>query len=128
MLHALLTLIAFQLAGDLIADATSAPVPGMIIGLVLLLACLWLRGRVLGAGRDIPKQLNCVAKGLHDHFGLLFVPAGAGVMANADHLASDGTALLASVAISTLTTLAVTSLIVAGRRAERPFVTTQAVQ
>jgi putative effector of murein hydrolase LrgA (UPF0299 family) len=49
-------------------------------------------------------------------------------MANADHLASDGTALLASVAISTLTTLAVTSLIVAGRRAERPFVTTQAVQ
>ena len=127
MLHALLTLIAFQLAGDLIADVTSAPVPGMIIGLVLLLACLWLRGRVLGAGRSIPEQLNGVAKGLHDHFGLLFVPAGAGVMANADHLAADGTALLASV-ISTLTTLAVTSLIVAGRRAEHPFVTTQAVQ
>lgn len=102
--------------------------PGMIIGLVLLLAGLWLRGRLLGAEHAVPEELNCTAKGLHDHFGVLFVPAGAGVIANADHLAANAAALLATVVISTVTTIAVTALIVAMHRAERAAATAQTLQ
>jgi holin-like protein len=119
MLHAILTLVALQLVGDLIADVTSLPVPGVVIGLVLLLVGLWIRRRVLGDEHAVPEELNRLSKGLHAHLGLLFVPAGAGVMANVDRLAEDGAALFAAVLISTAATIAVTALIVARCGTER---------
>jgi holin-like protein len=128
MLHAILTLVALQLAGDLIADCTSVPVPGMVIGLVLLLAGLGLRARVVGAEHAVPEELTRLAKGLHDHLGLLFVPAGAGVVANFSYLATDGAALLAAVLVSTGMTIAVTALIMARRRAGRPIAISAALQ
>jgi len=119
MLRALLALIAFQMAGDVIADFSSVPVPGMVIGLLLLLAVIGLRGRMLGADRAVPPELNQVAKSLHDHLGLLFVPAGAGIMANVTNLAEDGVGLLAAVLISTVATIGVTAFIAGSPRAER---------
>jgi holin-like protein len=76
----------------------------------------------------VPEALGRLAKGLHDHLGLLFVPAGAGVMANFHNIAADATALLAAVVISTVTTIAVTALIVARRRVGRPVTTAAALQ
>jgi holin-like protein len=119
MLHALLTLIAFQLVGDLIADFSSVPVPGMVIGLLLLLAAIGLRGRMLGADRAVPPELSQVAKSLHDHLGLLFVPAGAGIMANVTNLAADGIGLLVAVLISTVATIGVTAFLAGSPRAEQ---------
>ena len=51
------------------------PIPGAVIAL-LLLSALTLRGRW-------PDVLGRMAKSLRDHFGLLFVPAGAGISAMA---------------------------------------------
>ncbi|MGA9014020.1 MAG: CidA/LrgA family protein [Acetobacteraceae bacterium] len=48
------------------------PIPGAVIAL-LLLSALTLRGRW-------PDVLGRMAKSLRDHFGLLFVPAGAGIL------------------------------------------------
>jgi holin-like protein len=115
MLYGLLTLIALQLIGNLIADLLSLPVPGMVIGLILLLTYFGLRG-FLGKETAIPDGFVQLAKGLHDHFGLLFVPAGAGVVANLDLFAKDGVALLLTVLLSTIATIAITA-IVARRRA-----------
>lgn len=110
MPYAMLTLIGFQLLGDMIADIMSLPVPGMVIGLVLLMAVLWLRGWVRGPERAVPEAFSRVAKALHDNLGLLFVPAGVGIMANLHNLAADAVGLFTAVVVSTLATVAVTGL------------------
>lgn len=110
MPYAMLILIGFQLLGDMIADVMSLPVPGMVIGLVLLIAALWVRGHLRGPEHAVPEPLSRVAKGLHDNLGLLFVPAGVGVMANFHNLAADAVGLFAAVIVSTLVTVSVTGL------------------
>lgn len=110
MPFAILTLFAFQLLGDLIADSLSVPVPGMVIGLVLLVAALWVRGQLHDPEKTVPEALSRVAKGLHDNLGLLFVPAGVGVMANLQTLATDAVGLFAAVVVSTLATVTITGL------------------
>jgi putative effector of murein hydrolase LrgA (UPF0299 family) len=115
VLYAVLTLVAAQYLGDLMVDTLSLPVPGVVVGLLLLCSVLAFRGRWLGREEAIPAALNNVAKGLHDHLGLLFVPAGAGVVADADRLVTEGPALIAVLLLSTGAAIAVTSLIVAQR-------------
>ena len=118
MLHAMLLLAGFQLLGDMLADAASVPVPGTVIGLVLLLGVLWLRGQLPEIKDPIPGMLEHTAKGLHEHLGLLFVPAGTGIIAQTDDLAANGVGLIATVLISTTTaTIAITALVVGWRRA-----------
>ena len=116
MPYAMLLLIGLQLIGDLIADTVALPVPGMIIGLVLLFAVLWVRGWTRGPQKAVPEALSRVAKGLHDNLGLLFVPAGAGVIANMNSLASDGVGLFVAVLVSTLATVTVTGVAAGWRR------------
>lgn len=108
---AILTLIGLQLAGDIIADVTALPVPGMVIGLILLIAVLWVRGRMHGPENAVPDALSRLAKGLHDNLGLLFVPAGVGVMANLQTLANDAVGLFMAVVVSTLVTITVSAVI-----------------
>lgn len=117
---AILTLFALQLVGDIIVDVTSLPVPGMIIGLVLLIAALRVRARIRGAENAVPEALSRTAKGLHDNLGLLFVPAGVGVMANLQNLATDAVGLFVAVVVSTLATIAVTGLTAQLLRGEAP--------
>lgn len=116
MLYAVLTLVALQCVGDLIAAAASLPIPGMVIGLVLLVCGLGVRGWRLGFQHAVPEALNRTAGTLHGNFGLLFVPAGVGVVANLPRLAADGLALLGAVLLSTAITIAVTATIAAVRR------------
>lgn len=116
MLNAVLALIALQLAGEFLVELAGFPVPGMVVGL-LLLCLLALRGRLLGAERAIPAGLDGVAKALHGHLGLLFVPAGAGILAQAVPLAADGVAILVAVLLSTVATIAVTARLASGRSA-----------
>jgi holin-like protein len=117
MLHAMLLFVGFQLLGDMLADSISVPVPGMVIGLVLLLGVLWLRGRLPEIKDPVPGALEHTAKGLHENLGLMFVPAGAGIIAHIDDLAANGVGLIASVLISTTATIAVTALAARWRRA-----------
>jgi len=115
MVYAVLALVALQCLGDLIAAAVSLPIPGMVIGLLFLLCGLGIRGWRLGTDRAVPDAMNRVATTLHGHFGLLFVPAGVGVVASTDRLAADGPALLAAVLLSTALTIAITATIAAWR-------------
>jgi holin-like protein len=86
----------------------------VVIDLPLLPLVLAFRGRRLGRERAVPAWLIRVAKGLHDHFGLLFVPAGAGVVANIDRLAIEGPVLVVVLLLSTIATIGVTALIAMG--------------
>jgi holin-like protein len=113
MLHAALPLVAAQYLGDLIADTLSLPVPGVVIGMLLLLSALGLRRWWKGPDHALPDALDRVSKALHQHFGLLFVPAGAGIIDNFGRLAAHVSALFAVVLLSTSLTIALTALVAA---------------
>jgi holin-like protein len=116
MPQAFLLLVGLQLAGDVAARLARLPVPGMVIGLALLFAILCLRARLLGRERAVPAGLAAVAGGLHGTLGLLFVPAGVGILAHLPLFAHEGPAILAAVVASTLAALAATSAIAARHR------------
>ena len=104
MIGALATLLCCQLAGESIARLSGIPVPGPVIGLVLLFA-------LLAARRGVAAELQSAADGLLRHLSLLFVPAGVGVMLHAARLEAEWPAILAAIVVSTALTIAVTALV-----------------
>lgn len=80
MLSALLTILGFQLAGEVIARASGLPIPGPVLGMAGLLAAL-------AAIPSLRARIRPVADGLLGNLSLLFVPAGVGA---AQHLAALG--------------------------------------
>jgi holin-like protein len=104
MLAALTVLLVYQLIGEILVVALRLPVPGPVVGMALLFVSLIVRGRVA-------EDLGNTANGLLRHLSLLFVPAGVGVMAHLNRLASEWLPIAASLALSTLLTIAVTALV-----------------
>lgn len=79
MLYALAVLFAFQLLGELVVRTTDLPLPGALLGTLLLLLGLLLYKR-------LPKALEDTAQLLLQNMMLLFIPVIAGVMLEFDHL------------------------------------------
>lgn len=104
MLAALTTLLLFQLLGEVLARALQLPVPGPVIGMLLLFAMLWLRD---GPG----KELQETGQTLLQHLSLLFVPAGTGIMVHLKLVAAEWLPLAGSLLLSTVAALAVTALV-----------------
>ncbi len=94
--------LALQLAGELASRTLGLPVPGPVIGLLLLFVVLVLRG-------ETPEPLAALANGLLSHLSLLFVPAGVGVMSYLALLADAWLAVLITVIASTLLAIAATA-------------------
>lgn len=109
MISGLTTLLAFQLAGETLAFASGSAVPGPVIGLVLLAICLSVAKRWRPQGSHLHAQ-NCeaAADSLLANLGVLFVPAGVGVMQHGDLLAHYGASLFLVLLVSTAVTLIVT--------------------
>ena len=74
MVSGFLQILLCQLIGEVIVAVTGVPLPGPVLGMLVLLAVLAWR-RPLD---DSPVVRAC--DGLLRHLGLLFVPAGVGVM------------------------------------------------
>lgn len=110
MIAALTLLLACQLVGEVLARSLSLPVPGPVIGLALLAAGLWFDAHRRGAPDDaIEKtELGRLAAVLLANLGLLFVPAGVGVVEQLPVLGEHGVAIVASLVGSTVLTLLVT--------------------
>lgn len=106
MIFDLTILLLCQLTGEAVAFWTGLPVPGPVLGLVLLVALLALLRRP-------PGSLEGTATGLLQHLSLLFVPAGVGVMLHAGRIAAEWPALLAALVLSTLLAMVVTALTMA---------------
>lgn len=107
MLQALLPLLISQLAGETLSRSLHLPVPGPVIGLVLLLAgfALW---------PPLLERVRPVAQGFLGHLSLLFVPAGVGVVGHLDAFVTSGPALLVALIASTVLAIAVGALTFAG--------------
>lgn len=96
-------LLACQLAGELIAKAAALPVPGPVIGMAILFCGLVVRGKV-------PAGLGSAAGALLDHLGLLFVPAGVGVMTHTALIALHWRPIAAALVAGTALTIVVAGL------------------
>jgi len=103
VLNALTLLIVCQFVGEVIARGIGIPLPGPVIGLLLLLTWLILRDRTPDP------TLRQTGGWLLAHFGLLFVPAGVGVVTQLDVLGRSWLPLLVAIPVSTFLGLVVTA-------------------
>jgi holin-like protein len=107
MLNAIALLLICQLAGETVAHFMALPLPGPVIGMVLLLLALMLRA-------PLPDATGETADGILKHLSMLFVPAGVGVVQQLDLLGAEGGRLLAVIVLSTIFALGITAVTFAG--------------
>ncbi|WP_134726863.1 CidA/LrgA family protein [Paracoccus luteus] len=98
MVPALVTILTFQLAGEVVSRAGGLPLPGPVVGLVALVAAMRIWPGLAG-------RLRPAAQGLLAHLSLFFVPAGVGIVAHLPLLREHGLALAAAIAVSTVLAL-----------------------
>jgi holin-like protein len=110
MIASLALILLCQLAGEAIVRAIALPMPGPVVGLILLLALLLLRDHAprLAIGPLTAGRIEPAAQSLLAHLSLLFVPAGVGIVQQFDLLAEHGVAIIAVLAASVVVTLLAT--------------------
>ena len=102
VLRGLALLLLCQSAGEAVSRVAQLPLPGPVIGLLLLFALLqWPAVRAPAAAACEP---------LLQHLSLLFVPVGVGVITHLSLVAQYGARMAAAIVLSTWAGLAVTAL------------------
>ena len=101
-LRGLAWLLVFQSIGELLARGLGLPLPGPVMGMVLLV--LALRWPLLR------EPVAVCADFLLSHLSLLFVPVGVGVMTHLSLVSQYGVRMLAVLVLSTLAGLGVTAV------------------
>jgi holin-like protein len=101
VLQGFAVLLLFQLIGEVLERVASLPVPGPVVGMVLLLVAL-------EAGLPGQDDLRTASSAALAFLSLLFVPAGVGIIEHLPRLAQEWPALGASLVVSTAATVGVT--------------------
>ncbi len=83
------------------------PVPGPVMGMVLLFVTLLIRNRT-------PASLENASTALLSHLSLLFVPAGVGMMVHFQRIGNEWLPISLAILLSTVVTLVLTALIMQG--------------
>ncbi len=96
-------LLLLQSMGEVISRGLHLPLPGPVVGMLLLL--LALRWPI------VHDSVRVVAEFLLQHLSLLFVPVGVGVMTHLDVLGQYGVRIAIVIVLSTWISLAVTGLV-----------------
>ena len=104
MLRAIAILLSFQCLGEGVSYVFRLPVPGPVIGMLLLFGFIMARPQ-------IADMIEATALELLRHLSLLFIPAGVGIMVSAGKIRGDVLAVVFSVAISTTLAIVVTALV-----------------
>ena len=117
MLTYLTLIFCCQLLGELFITATGLPVPGPVVGMVLLFTGLLIKG-------SIPDDLGMVGDALIKNLSLLFIPAGVGVMLHAKLIGREWMPISVALIASTALTIALTAIVMvwltpANKREER---------
>lgn len=112
LLRGLTWLIAFQLLGTALNVLILPFLPGPIIGMVLLVIFLRLRGRV-----DEPVERASTS--LLKYLPLILVPPATGIMMYGSEVADDAVAILASLTLSFIMVVPLTGLLMQRLMARR---------
>jgi holin-like protein len=96
-------LLLLQSMGEVMARGLHLPLPGPVLGMVLLL--LALRWPL------VQDSVRPVAEFLLQHLSLLFLPVGVGVMTHVDVLGQYGVRIAITIVLSTWISLTVSALV-----------------
>ena len=103
MLFTFAGLLVFQCLGEGISYAFNLPIPGPVVGMLLLFfALIW--------SPKLQHKIEQTAHVLLSHLSLLFVPAGVGIIVSAQSVSGHWGSVLLTVFLSTFITLIVTAL------------------
>lgn len=105
----LLGLLIFLLLGGVLQDFLSLPVPAAIVGMLLLLAFLIVRGRTPQALQDITQTLSPLLP-------LFLIPVSVGIVTQKSLLADYGVELLVILTVSLIPGALVCAWIMKGGR------------
>ena len=83
MLSAIALILAFQVVGEVISRSAGIPVPGPVIGMILMLLAFFVKDDLIG-------RIRPTGGVLLSNLSLLFVPAGVGVMRYGDLFLREG--------------------------------------
>ncbi len=101
-LNGITLLLAYQLVGEVMVRLLGLPIPGPVLGMVMLFITLLVRGYT-------PEPLNTASGALLSHLSLLFVPAGVGMMVHFDRIAAEWLPITLALFFSTVLTMVVTA-------------------
>jgi holin-like protein len=120
MISGLVILFVCQLLGEGIAILLNLPIPGPVIGMILLFAGLLVTDQSPETYPDKLRSdndqvsttrfpgLEKAAQGILEYLALMFVPAGTGIITYMSLIQAEGLALTLTLIISTALTLVVT--------------------
>jgi holin-like protein len=104
MLGSFTLLLVYQLVGEVFVHLAGLPVPGPVVGMLLLFLTLLFRG-------SAPDSLRDTCQSLLSHLSLLFVPAGVGVLLHFKRLGAEWLPISVALVASTVVTIGVTALV-----------------
>jgi holin-like protein len=102
LLRGLTLLLLCQSAGEALSRVARLPLPGPVVGMLLLVLLLQVWPAVRPAA-------GAASDGLLAHLSLLFVPVGAGVVAHLDLVTRHGPGMVLALVVSTMLGLATTA-------------------
>lgn len=103
MIKTLAIILSFQLVGEVISRFAAMPLPGPVMGMLLLVGtCIWRPA--------LAELIRPTTSGLLSHLSLFFVPAGVGIIAHWQLLRSDGLGIAVAVMASTILAIAAGAL------------------
>lgn len=104
MIDGLVQIFLWQGLGELVSKLLIPSIPGPVIGLILLVAFLTLKG-------EVNPSLGMVADAFRQHLALLFVPASVGVILFLPELKTHALAVGTALIVSVILAIAVTALV-----------------
>jgi putative effector of murein hydrolase LrgA (UPF0299 family) len=104
LINAITLLLIYQLAGEVSVRLLGLPVPGPVVGMVMLFITLMMRSQVA-------KAVEPASNALLGHLSLLFVPAGVGLIVHFNRLGNEWLSISVTLLLSTIITMAVTALV-----------------
>ena len=99
-LNGVTLLLVYQLTGEILVRLLGLPIPGPVLGMVMLFVTLMIRG-------SAPDSLSEASSALLSHLSLLFVPAGVGIVAHLGALREHGLGLAVALVVSTMLAIVV---------------------
>ena len=112
MLSAIFTILIFQLAGEVIQKGFELPLPGPVLGLILLLFSLVFTKKSINPNLvELRARLMTTSEKLLSYLSLLFVPIGVGVIMHLQLLEGQLLKIVFVIGLGTIMTMVFTAFI-----------------
>jgi holin-like protein len=105
MINTITILLLFQTLGEFLTSVFALPVPGPVLGMMLLFCYLLWK-------RDTADKLAPDTSQLLTHMSVLFVPAGVGIILHFDRLLAEWLPITVALAVSTAMSIVVTGMVI----------------